>query len=337
VQSTRLLAILLRLQTQGRLTASSLAEAFEVSVRTIYRDIDALSAAGVPVYAERGRQGGFVLRDGYRTRLTGLDRPEAESLFLAGVPFAAAQLGLGPALATTRLKLLAALPEPTRRDAERVGSRFHLDPVAWFQGPDQQGLLPQLAAAVWTGSMLNLRYESWKGLVDRRVAPLGLVLKAGLWYLVAAADGQPRTYRVGSIQTLAVDAAAAVPAPPARFNLQRYWATFAKDYEARMSAGRATVRARAPVLRRLAEISHAMAQAVAAGRATPPGRDGWYRLEIPIESIPAAVGELLRLAPDVHAIAPPELVGAMRRTVQALHEQYPAAPQRSRRQPRRKT
>src|SRR5690349_15109827 len=131
--ASRLLSILLTLQARGRATAAELAETFEVSVRTIYRDIDELSGAGVPVYAEKGRNGGFRLLDGYRTRLTGLDRSEAEALFLAGLPGAAAQLGLGEALARMRLKLLAALPEAARADAERIASRFHIDPVGWFQ------------------------------------------------------------------------------------------------------------------------------------------------------------------------------------------------------------
>lgn len=318
MQSTRLLSILLRLQAQGRVAAPALAEALEVSVRTIYRDIDALSAAGVPVYAEKGRQGGFVLRDGYRTRLTGLDRPEAESLFLAGVPFAAAQLGLGPALERTRLKLLACLPEAAQQDAGRVSSRFHLDPVGWFQGPEEHHLLPELAAAVWSGRMLQMRYDSWKAVVDRRVSPLGLVLKSGLWYLVAAVDRQPRTYRVSAILSLTVEQTAA-QAPP-RFDLQRYWRRFAADYEARMQAGRARVRARAAGLKALARSSHAMAQAVAhAGEAN---RAGWHELEIPIESVEVAVGELLRLAPDVQVLGPPALRAAVRRAVDVLQGLY---------------
>lgn len=318
MQSSRLLSILLRLQTQGRVSAQVLAQSFEVSVRTIYRDIDALSAAGVPVLAEKGRHGGFELRAGYRTQLTGLDRPEAQSLFFAGAPFAAQQLGLGPALETTRLKLLAALPEPDRRDAERVASRFHLDPVAWFQGPDEQRLLPELAAAVWARRMLQMRYDSWTGVVQRRVAPLGLVLKGGLWYLIAAADGQPRTYRVASVQTLTVEETAA-PVPP-RFDLKRYWDEFARDYEARMQAGRARVRARPAALRALARMSHAMAQAVAA--ATPPDKTGWLELDIPIESIDVAVGELLRLGPAVQALGPAELRRALRKAVKALGAVY---------------
>ena len=326
MHASRLLSILLRLQSQGRVSAAALASALEVSVRTIYRDIDALSAAGVPVYAEKGRQGGFQLRDGYRTRLTGLDRPEAESLFLAGVPFAAAQLGLKPALDNMRLKLLAALPDAAQRDAQRVGSRFHLDPVGWFQGPDEHRCLPELASAVWSARMVRMRYDSWKGVVERRVAPLGLVLKAGLWYLVAAVDGQARTYRVASIETLAIDDEPAV-APP-RFELQRYWQRFAADYEARMQSQRARVRAQPAGLRALSRLSHAMAQAVAA--AGPADRAGWHVLEIPIESVDAAVGDLLRLAPDVQALDPPALRSALRRAVKALQTVYGDAPVRTR-------
>ncbi|MCE9594545.1 MAG: WYL domain-containing protein [Planctomycetes bacterium] len=326
MQASRLLSILLRLQLEGRVSAQALASTFEVSVRTIYRDIDALSAAGVPVYAERGRRGGFALRDGYRTRLTGLDRPEAESLFFAGLPFAAEQLGLGPALETTRMKLLAALPEATARDAQRVASRFHVDPVAWFQGADEQVLLRELAAAVWLSRMIRMRYDSWKGVVERRVSPLGLVLKAGVWYLVAASGAQPRTYRVGSIQELHVEDEPA-HAPP-RFDLRNYWKRFAADYEARMQSGKAKVRARPELLRSLARLSSATARAVAA--AGPRDREGWHEFTIPIESIEVAVGDLLRLGPGVQALAPAELVTALRRAIDQLQVAYGAKKTRSR-------
>src|SRR6202012_4182514 len=132
MQASRLLSILLMLQTRGRLTPQTLDNEFEVSVRTVHRDIDQLSAAGVPVYADRGRSGGFQLMDGYRTKLTGLTQPEAESLFLAGLPGPAAQLGLSDVLHAARLKLVAALPANIQPNAERIASRFHLDPVAWF-------------------------------------------------------------------------------------------------------------------------------------------------------------------------------------------------------------
>src|ERR1700754_4948635 len=129
--ASRLLSILMLLQTRGRMSATDLAREFEVSVRTIHRDIDQLSAAGVPVYAERGRSGGFALMDGYRTKLTGMTQPEAETLFLAGLPGPAAQLGLADLLGAARLKLLAALPANVQPNAERIAARFHLDPAGW--------------------------------------------------------------------------------------------------------------------------------------------------------------------------------------------------------------
>lgn len=325
MQASRLLSILMTLQLEGRTSARELARALEVSVRTIHRDIDALSAAGVPVYAERGRAGGFRLRDGYRTKLTGLDRPEAESLFFAGLPSAATQLGLGPAVARVRQKLLAALPDEAARDARRVLARFHVDPVAWFQGPDAPAVLPDLARAVWLGRVLSMRYESWRGVVERRVAPLGLVLKAGLWYLVAASGTQPRTYRVGAILTLQVEAEEA-PAPR-RFDLQAYWARFARDYERRMQAGRARVRARPAALRALARLSHAMSESVRA--AGPCDAAGWHTFTVPIESVEVAVGELLRIGPSVEALAPASLREALRKAAAELAALYAVSPRRS--------
>jgi predicted DNA-binding transcriptional regulator YafY len=321
MQQSRLLSILLRLQTQGRVSAKAMAETFEVSIRTIYRDIDQLSAAGVPVYAETGRNGGFQLLDGYRTKLTGLDRPEAASLFLAGFPFAAAQLGMGAALETTRMKLLAALPEAMRADAEKVSQRFHADPVAWFQDAEEHRHLPELAAAVWAGRQLQMQYDSWEKVVARRVSPLGLVLKGGLWYLVGAVDGQPRTYRVASILDMRVLDAAAIM--PAKFDLKKHWRNFARDYEARMQSGTARIRARPSALKELSRLSAAMTRAVRA--AGPEDQDGWRTLDIPIESAAAATRDLLRFGADVQALGPTELVRAMRSAVHNLANLYAPA------------
>lgn len=318
MQASRLLSILLVLQARGRQTARALAEEFEVSVRTIYRDVDELSAAGVPIYGEKGPNGGFELLDGYRTRLTGLDRHEAEALFLAGLPHAAAQLGLGEALAKMRLKLLAALPPAARQDAQRVASRFHLDPVSWFQGPDEQALLPTLASAVWTGQAVRMRYDGWKGPVERSALPLGLVLKAGLWYLVARVDEQVRTYRVANVLTVECLAEASEPAAP--FDLAAYWASFCEGYEARLSTGQAVIRARPQALRMLARTSLAMASAVESAGALDV--DGWHRLIIPTESTGQAVTQLLPLGDGVEVLEPHELRSAMIAAITSLRALY---------------
>jgi predicted DNA-binding transcriptional regulator YafY len=318
MRSSRLLSILLTLQTKGRVSAQALAERFEVSVRTVYRDIDQLSAAGVPVFAETGRNGGFRLLDGYRTRLTGLDKPEAESLFLAGFPFAAVHLGMGAGLETMRMKLLAALPEAMRIEAEKVAARFHADPVAWFQDPEEHGHLPALAAAVWAGQQVRMRYDSWEKVVDRQVSPLGLVLKGGLWYLAGAVEGQPRTYRVARILAMTVLEARAVHPPG--FDLAKHWRAFVRDYEARMQSGTARIRAAQPALTELARSSAMMAKAVRA--AGPEDAHGWRTLDIPIETVPAAASDLLRLGAAVEALGPPALVRAMRAATRDLAKLY---------------
>src|SRR5262245_60258218 len=175
MRASRLLSILILLQLRGRLTAEALAQEFEVSLRTIYRDIDQLSAAGIPVYADRGPGGGFSLLEGYRTKLTGLTATEADALSLAGLPGAAAALGFGEALPAARLKLLAAMPPAIGEEAGRVGERFHLDPTDWYRragAPPRH--LSAVAEGVWREQRLKIRYESWAATVSRTVDPLGL-------------------------------------------------------------------------------------------------------------------------------------------------------------------
>ncbi|MFJ4845843.1 MULTISPECIES: WYL domain-containing protein [unclassified Streptomyces] len=189
MRAARLIHLVLLLQSHGSMTSAELAGALEVSERTVGRDVQALSEAGVPVYAERGRAGGYRLVDGYRTRLTGLARAEAEALFLSGVPAALEAMGLHDAGSAARLKVAAALL-PELRDAPRAAAqRFHLDAPGWWQEPATPPLLPALAEAVWGDRRLRARYRRADTEVARELEPYALVLKAGVWYAVARADG----------------------------------------------------------------------------------------------------------------------------------------------------
>jgi predicted DNA-binding transcriptional regulator YafY len=323
MRSSRLLSIQMLLQTRGRMSAPALAAALEVSVRTLYRDVDQLSAAGVPIYAERGRAGGFELMAGWQTTLTGLTPAEAQAVFLGGLPGPAAQLGLGREVESARLKLLTALPAAWRSDAQRISSRLHLDPLDWYRDSEAVPQLAAVAEAVWGQRPLAMRYQSWKGASRRTVDALGLVLKAGAWYLVAAVEGEPRTFRVSNISHAAVLPARA-RTPRKTFDLAAYWRESMRRFERELYRGEATVLASVAGVAQLRCLSSAVAQAVAA--ATPSRRDdGRTRLRIPIESIPQATAQLLRLAPAVEVIEPKALRASIVERVRQIGRLYGVA------------
>lgn len=301
MRASRLLSIQMLLETRGRMSAQALADALEVSVRTLYRDVDQLTAAGVPIYAERGRSGGFRLLEGWKTTLTGLTPSEAQAVFLSGLTGPAAQLGLGTQVETAKLKLLTALPASWRDDAQRISSRLHLDPMDWYREAEPVPHLATVAAAVWNERQLTIRYESWTATVRRTVSPLGLVLKAGAWYLVAATDDEPRTYRISKIGE--VQALEARCRRPRKFELVRYWSESIRRFESELYKSRAVVLATAAGLNGLRNLNSAVCRAVADVRA-PAGKGARVKVSIPIESIDHATGQLLRLSPQVQVIRP---------------------------------
>ncbi len=306
MRASRLLSILMLLQLRGRMTATTLAAEFEVSVRTIYRDVDELSAAGVPVYADRGPGGGFQLLDGYRTRLTGLTTHEAEALFLAGLPGPAAQLGVGDALAAAQLKLLNALPSTWGENVRRIGGCFHLDPVGWYRRAETPPHLPGLAGAVWARRRVEIRYESWAGVVERRLEPLGLVLKGCDWYLVARTGTDARTYKVANV--LEAQYLEEYFERPIDFDLAAHWIREVARFEGGLQRGVAVVRLSPDAMRRLEVLSAAVQEAALAAE---PGPDGWREAELPIEGIEHAADQLLCLGPYAEVVAPPELRAKM--------------------------
>lgn len=333
MRASRLLSVLLLLQSRGRLTARELADELEVSIRTIYRDMDALSASGVPVYADRGPDGGYSLLEGYRTHLTGMTAEEADALALSGMPEAAAELGLGRVLAAAQLKVQAALPGELSDRASRIAERFHLDAPGWFREADHVPTLTGVADAVWNQRVLRLRYRRWatggrEPEVERELDPLGLVLKAGTWYLVATPhdgaggdrDAAPRTYRVSRI--LELETLDVRFERPEGFDLWKYWHRRTQELTDALYQAEATVR----LSPRAMELAPALlrphtVRALAEGT-WPTDEDGWVRAVIPIESLAHARAELLALGAEVEVLAPATLREQMADTARSLAGLY---------------
>jgi predicted DNA-binding transcriptional regulator YafY len=261
-----------------------------VSVRTVHRDVESLAAAGVPVEALRGPAGGYRLAGGYRTRLTGLTGDEAEALFAAGMPGPAAELGLGGELAAARLKLLAALPSELQERATRAQRLFHLDARGWFRAEDSVPHLPALASSVWRGCRVKIRYREGNRVVQRTIDPLGLVLKAGAWYLVAHRVAGMRVYRVSRVAS--VRPLEDTCERPAGFELSAYWKEWSRAFED--SRPRVEVTARGPK-----------------GERT-----------LVFESLAEAQREMLRYGADLEVVAPEELRARIAQTAAEVAALY---------------
>lgn len=316
MRADRLLSLLLLLRRRGRLTAAELAAELEVSVRTVLRDVEALSAAGVPVYAERGRRGGFALLGGYSTDLTGLTHAEATALVTAGSRATSAALGMAPALASAMRKLVAAMPEPQRASAERAGQRVLVQPEGWLAGPEPVGLLPIVQQAVFTDRRLKVRYPSRGEPVRwRTVDPVGLVHAGGRWYLLATHRGADRTYRVSRV----IDAV--VLDEPAH---RRPDVDLRKAWQQRREAFLATrpgyaVRARVRGRRR-----DQLADAALDLTAEAADTDGWLLLDLVFADEPHATAVLWSLGPDAEVIDPQPLRDALTaRAEHTLHRYRP--------------
>ena len=319
MRASRLLSILTTLQARGRVTAGELAEACEVSLRTIYRDIDALSAAGVPVYSERGSEGGYRLLDGYRTQLNGLSAREAEALFMLGLSGLATDLGLGSVMMAAQTKLLSAVPASMRAGAEQMRARFHLDAPAWFAEAEQPAHLPLVAGAVWDQNPIRMRYRSWKSEREREVEPLGLVLKGGAWYLIGQVDGGARTYRISRILDLSVLDRRFER--PAGFDLEAYWRAGARRLEAELTPNRAQVRLSPWGVRMLSVLTSPYVRAETTIEAEPDA-EGWRRASVPVGSVRQACVDLLRFGVEIEVLGPPELRAKMAEQAAGLRAIY---------------
>ena len=316
------MALLLHLQRTGGATAPDLARALEVSVRTVYRDVAALQEAGVPLWTEPGPRGGIRLVEGWRTQLDGLTGDEAGALFLAGAPAAAAELGLGRVLAAAQVKVLATLPPELRARAGRVRERFHLDAPGWFAHDESPLHLAPVARALWDDRRLQITYERDRRsqAVVRIVDPLGLVLKAGTWYLVAHHRHATHTYRVDRI----VDATVLAERfeRPA-FDLAAAWGASAEQFSRSILRSSVRLRLSPSGQRRLRHAVDPAAAARALDRASPAAeRDSGVELDLQVESEEVAFSQLLGLGAQVEIVAPATLRARFAAEAGAMTEHY---------------
>ena len=303
MRADRLLSMMMLLQARGRLTAAELAEELEVSVRTIYRDLTALSASGVPVYCERGPGGGVALVEEYRTTLTGLKPDEARALFMVSLPAPLLQLGVGEEFQAAMRKLSAALPESKRREEAQARQRIHLDSTWWFQSQDAVPCLPALQKAVWNDHWLRIRYRANFGAeIEQVVAPYGLVAKANLWHLVYGWQEKKRVVRVSQVTSAEV-LADEFPRPE-DFNLAEFWEAWCKEYEIERKLY--MVRLCAPRML-LPHLTAALGRPELMEGVDAVEVDGWVTLDLPFESLASARTQLLGLGGAVEVVEPEPL------------------------------
>ncbi|MDB5073966.1 MAG: Helix-turn-helix type 11 domain protein [Chloroflexi bacterium] len=302
MRADRLLSILLLLQAQARITARELARRLDVSERTIHRDMTALSAAGIPVVAERGGGGGWSLLEDYRTDLTGLTAGEARSLFLATPARLLADLGLHRESEAAFIKLLAALPSAARRDAEYVRQRIYVDAAGWQQTDSATPSLATLQEAVWRERKLSLSYQRSDGsVVERMVDPLGLVAKGKAWYLVAAVEGEIRSYRASRVQDATVTDQPCVRPPD--FDLSAYWDASAARLTEGLPRYPVIVSADPAILPRM----RFSERYVRIERIEAPDGEGWATVSLACQGRTEACGYVLSFGPQIEVLEPPEL------------------------------
>jgi predicted DNA-binding transcriptional regulator YafY len=343
-KADRLLRTLLLLQLHGRMTAGQLAKRLEVSERTVLRDMESLGSAGVPVLAERGAGGGWELMQGYRTTLTAMSGAEVKALFVAVPASLLADLNLGEASDAATLKLESLLPAMSRNDAELARQRIHIDVRGWSGSRDPVPQLPLLQEAVWRERKVRIEYDRGNGCVtNRALAPLGLVAKGSVWYLVALTDeGELRSYRVSRIREAEIlDSGFERPRD---FDLAAFWESSSARFQERLPRYEAVIRAETAALPWIRSMIRFGAVDSVAG----DERAGWSRVALHFDAFEAARHTLLGLAASVEVLEPAALrdaiVDAARAVVSAAAvpatpaDRTPAAAARSargRRAPRR--
>lgn len=321
MRAGRLVSIVLLLQAEGKLTSKQLAERLEVTERTVLRDMEELSSAGVPVYAERGPQGGWLLTQGYRSSLTGLHADELTALLLSSQGEALGDLGQRQSLEAGLRKLLAATTDTARRNAELVRSKIHIDGAGWHAekfGKVQHPLLPVVQEAVWEERELRIAYERDGAEYDRIIRPLGLVAKRNVWYVAAlTAEDETRTFRVSRLRT-----AELLPGgfrPPEGFNLAEYWERSLTEFKVQLPRYPAVIRIKTNLLRQLKSERYVLS--VQQEEDSTAG-EGWTTARVEFETLESACQIMMSYGAGMEALEPSALRKMIMDEIEALRVVY---------------
>lgn len=346
MRADRLISILMFLQARGRMTASELAGELEVSERTIYRDLEALHASGVPVLADRGPGGGITLPDNYRSNLTGLSDGEVRALFLSAVPGPLADLGLGKSIEAAVLKLTASLPATHRRNIEQMRERIHIDAAEWFKQAEELPYLEMLQRAVWDDRLVTVTYlKADSGRIKRCLEPYGLVAKGGVWYIVASVASTARPFGVTSVKaarrSIIVYRVSRVQHAelmegrferPEWFNLQAYWDRWQREFQEGQARYAATIRVAPDFVYRLPLIYGEGVRALI-DKAGPPDDEGWITITLTFNSFEEARASVLGLGANAEVVEPAELHTGVLDMAASVIELYAGQPARTQPQP----
>ncbi|GCF06940.1 helix-turn-helix transcriptional regulator [Dictyobacter arantiisoli] len=316
MRADRLLSLLLLLQVHRRITARELAERLEVSERTIHRDMEALSMAGIPVVAERGSCGGWSLLEAYRTNLNGLTEPEIQSLFLTRPVQLLTDLGLHKAAEEASLKLFVALPQRQRQDAEYVSQRIYIDATSWHQREEAVPALSILQQALWQERKVHFTYPRGTTLVERLVDPLGLVAKGSVWYLVAGVEGQMRSYRVSRIQDVSLSDQSFVR--PIAFDLAAFWRQSSQNFQATLPCYHVLLRAAPEAVERI----YSASRLFRIGQVAEADEAGWITFKLRFETSHEACAAIISFGAGVEILDPLELRVQILQLAQSVVEHY---------------
>ncbi|MEK4994022.1 MULTISPECIES: helix-turn-helix transcriptional regulator [Paenibacillus] len=318
MRADRLLSILLLLQNRGKMTSRELAQTLEVSERTVFRDMEALCTAGIPILAERGREGGWMLTEGYRTSLTGMKPSEIATLLLSADSSILKDLGIQNDFSSAVLKLKAASPSRPNNPASYLSQRIHIDGASWHPSDETYPFLSVLQEAVWEDRKVKITYPRNDEMKERFIEPLGLVAKRGVWYVVARTEGEMRTFRVSRL--IQADATYESFVRPEAFDLKSYWEQSTLAFKAALPKYVVNLKVNESILKELQRERYVTITLV-----EPSANTGWMNVEAEFNAIESACRIVLSFSPSVIVLAPIELVGMVKsaiKTISTIYEEF---------------